>query len=139
MNPWNYVYAVLVLIVLYIMFPTQERMTNADLISTLKTFGTQAPPPRTAGPSEVPIYGPTAEKPEDIPGSSSGSATLVQPLIGQYPDIFGPDSVIIPGQPKTKPKSPSGDVYDFNPDFQKAFPTSGPPEPYLTDFSKLHH
>jgi len=29
------------------------------------------------------------------------------------------------------------DVYTYNPHFQTAFPVSGPPQPYLTDFSKL--
>ena len=29
------------------------------------------------------------------------------------------------------------DVYSYNPHFQTAFPVSGPPQPYLTDFSRL--
>jgi len=29
------------------------------------------------------------------------------------------------------------ETYDYNPDLQKAFPTSGPPQPFLTDFSKF--
>ncbi len=126
----------------------QEMMTNSDLISTLKTFGTGNPPKKPTGPSEVPLYGPRAEKPEDTPESSAGSARLVTPLTGEYPEIFGPDSVLVPGSPNKKksnnPKHASDgdrteDAYDYNPDFAKAFPTSGPPEPYLTDFSKLHH
>ena len=149
MNPWNYFYAALVVLALYFLFPTQEYMSNADLISTLKTFGTQSPPPRTPNsPSEVPIFGPRAEKPEDAPSETSGSNRLITPLTGEYPEIFGPDSVLVPGaQRKKKPSngkhSSDGDrtedVYDYNPDLAKAFPMSGPPEPYLTDFSKLHH
>ena len=29
-------------------------------------------------------------------------------------------------------------VYAFNPHFQTSFPVSGPPQPFLTDFSKMH-
>ena len=135
MNPWNYFYAALVIIALYFLFPSQERMTNEDLIATLKTFGTQSPPSRTPKqPSEVPIYGPMGEKPDDTPSSSSGINRLAPPASGEYPEIFGPDSVMVPGTTKKK-DSP----YDYNPDLERAFPTSGPPEPYLTDFSKLHH
>jgi len=39
----------------------------------------------------------------------------------------------------TGAKHSSDDVsdctYDYNPDLQKAFPTSGPPQPFLTNFS----
>jgi hypothetical protein len=144
MNPWNYFYAALVVVVLYFLFPSQERMTNEDLIATLKTFGTQSPPPKTSkDPSEVPIYGPMGEKPDDSPSSTSGVSRLAPPASGDYPEIFGPDSVTVPGVQKKKADngkhSSDGDVYDYNPDLAKAFPTSGPPEPYLTDFSKLHH
>ena len=148
MNPWHYFYAALVVIVLYIMMPSQEGMTNSDLIATLKTFGTRNPPTKTTGPSEVPLYGPRADKPEDAPSESSGVNRLNIRMTGEYPEIFGPDSVLVPGAQKKKRQtsvkhSSDGDrteeVYDYNPDLAKAFPTSGPPEPYLTDFSKLHH
>jgi hypothetical protein len=148
MNPWNYFYAALVVLALYFLFPSQERMTNADLLSTLKTFGTQTPTPKTPGPSEVPLFGPRAEKPDDAPSDSSGANRLNIPLTGEYPEIFGPDSVLVPGSSSKKKCNNSKhtsdgdkceDAYDYNPDLAKAFPTSGPPEPYLTDFSKLHH
>lgn len=29
-------------------------------------------------------------------------------------------------------------IFTFNPHFQVSFPVSGPPQPYLTDFSKMH-
>ena len=29
-------------------------------------------------------------------------------------------------------------VYAYNPEFQTSFPVSGPPQPFLTDFSKMH-
>jgi hypothetical protein len=49
-----------------------------------------------------------------------------------------------PGLEKTeKPYSaasalePAGEPYYFNPDLQTSFPVTGPPQPFLTDFSKF--
>jgi len=56
-----------------------------------------------------------------------------------YPDIYGPDVELVPGTKPRSNKHKSDDTsdpsYDFNPDLQKAFPTSGPPQPFLNDFS----
>jgi hypothetical protein len=34
---------------------------------------------------------------------------------------------------------PSFQSHEFNPDLAKAFPVDGPPQPFLTDFSKIQH
>jgi len=135
------------LLVLLILSKSQEHMTNADLISTLKTFGDkkETPPKSSKNPTEAPIYGPKTSKlehptPTNKPNSADGS--------GVYPDIYGPEYVGVPGSTKSSSHengkhSSDGphddDAYQFNPDLQKAFPTNGPPQPFLTDFSKFQH
>jgi hypothetical protein len=132
------------LVVLILLIDRREHMTNDDLISALKTFGDKAPPKKKKDPTEtdnVPIYGPRA--PQVTPADPS--KTKLSPTVsGVYPDIYGPDITTAPG---TKPKSSSkpasdnvdDDTYEFNPDLKKAFPTDGPAQPFLTDFSKLQH
>jgi hypothetical protein len=128
------------------MFVTHSRvegMTNKDLVSALQTHGTpDAKKKKKDEPSELEIYGPKAEK---VVPTSNGSKSKGSDTSGSYPDIYGPD---IPAVPGTKPKSMPGkhasdqvddETYDFNPDLQKAFPTEGPPQPFLTDFSKFQH
>jgi len=119
-------------------------MTNDDLISALKTFGDKAPPKKKKDPTEtdnVPIYGPRA--PQVTPADPS--KTKLSPTVsGVYPDIYGPDITTAPGtkpKPSSKPASDNvdDDTYEFNPDLKKAFPTDGPAQPFLTDFSKLQH
>jgi hypothetical protein len=118
-------------------------MTNIDLVSALQTHGTpDAKKKKKDQPSELEIYGPKAEK---VVPSSSNSKSGADNSSGTYPDIYGPDIPLVPGT-KTKPmpgKHASDNVddetYDFNPDLQKAFPTEGPPQPFLTDFSKFQH
>ncbi len=134
---------VLAIVVIFITRPLTEYMTNKDLVSALQTHGTtDAKKKKKDEPSELEIYGPKAEKvvPTKSSGKSSGSDTS-----GSYPDIYGPDIPLVPG---TKTKSMPGkhtsdevddETYDFNPDLQKAFPTEGPPQPFLTDFSKFQH
>ena len=134
---------VLAIVVIFITRPLTEYMTNKDLVSALQTHGTpEAKKNAKDEPSELEIYGPKAEKvvPTKSSGKSSGSDTS-----GSYPDIYGPDIPLVPG---TKTKSMPGkhtsdevddETYDFNPDLQKAFPTEGPPQPFLTDFSKFQH
>jgi hypothetical protein len=135
---------VLAIVVIFITRPLTEYMTNKDLVSALQTHGTtDAKKKKKDEPSELEIYGPKAEKvvpTKSTSGKSSGSDTS-----GSYPDIYGPDIPLVPG---TKTKSMPGkhtsdevddETYDFNPDLQKAFPTEGPPQPFLTDFSKFQH
>ena len=133
--------AILVIIVTY---PHSEYMTNKDLISALQTHGTTDSKKKPKDePSEMEIYGPKAPKvvPSTPSGTKNGSDSS-----GVYPDIYGPDIVKTPGTSKQKTalgKHTSDEVgdetYDFNPDLQKAFPTSGEPQPFLTDFAPFKH
>jgi hypothetical protein len=134
------------LVVLLLLVSRKEHMTNEDLLSTLKTFGDKAPPKKKANPAdtnEIPIYGPRA--PQVTPADPS--KTKLSPTVsGVYPDIYGPEITAAPGtKPGTKPNSKhesdnvEDKTYEFNPDLQKAFPTDGPPQPFLTDFAKIQH
>jgi hypothetical protein len=141
---------VLILAIAIIVFykPNLEKMTNKDLLATLRTFGTKDRTPSLT-PNEEPIYGPKVPKMEEpTPVSSKtgddGTST--------YPDIYGPEITPIPGalnKRKTKPKArgqhasddhEDEDTYKFNPDLEKAFPMEeNEPQPFLTDFSKFQH
>ena len=120
-------------------------MTNADLISTLKTFGDKGTSPKKKDPSQsdhLQIMGPKASPidPADRkpPSGSGGTNTS-----GVYPDIYGPDVAKIPGTTRPAGKHHSDDTsdeeYQYNPDLKNAFPVEGPPQPFLTDFSKFQH
>lgn len=144
------IWILLGLVVLILLVSRREHMTNEDLLSTLKTFGDKAPPKKKANPADVdhvPIYGPRA--PQVVPADPS-KTNLAPTVAGVYPDIYGPEITAAPGtKPGSKPgsnpssKHTSDEVedktYEFNPDLQKAFPTEGPPQPFLTDFSKIQH
>jgi hypothetical protein len=129
------------LLVLLLLSNSREYMTNSDLISTLKTFGDKngSPKKKAITPNEAPIYGPKTSELEHpkptVSPRSSGS--------GVYPDIYGPEYEGVPGSTKKKSGKHESDgdrdedAYQFNPDLQKAFPTNGPPQPFLTDFSKF--
>jgi hypothetical protein len=133
--------AISILAILVVSFYRQEHMTNKDVQSALQKYaGTQDKPPsyQSVGVSDYPIYGPKADPPEPsterIPGDGG---TPYDSKI--YPDIYGPDVELVPGmKPRSKKQSSddtSDPTYDFNPDLQKAFPTSGPPQPFLNDFA----
>jgi hypothetical protein len=119
-------------------------MTNADLLSTLKTFGdkgTKKPAKDASQSDSMPIMGPRAEiDPADKKKKEASKGTN---LSGTYPDIYGPDVPKIPGTKQTAGKTISGEpndeTYEFNPDLKNAFPVEGPPQPFLTDFSKFQH
>lgn len=117
----------------------QEHMTNKDLVSALQTHGTKDPEkPKNDTPTQAPIYGPTASQPPPAPTKTDGSGKTNGG--GTYPEIYGPEYQGVPGMKQTnKGKHSSDDIsdetYDYNPDLQKAFPTNGPPQPFLTDFS----
>ncbi len=138
------VVAILVIVVATY-FRQRESMTNADVRSALQKYGGPDPPKKDKSDvvSKTPIYGPKVDEP--VPTTKNDSkdpkSKKTTPTQSVYPDIYGPDVELVPG---TKPQNPkhvsddtSGPTYEFNPDLQKAFPTSGPPEPYLTDFSKF--
>lgn len=133
-------YLILLLAVIAILIATsyrREAMTNKDVMSALQKYGTEEPTKqKKEKPVEAPIYGPKAEAPPPKPTSGSGSTDKSS---GVYPDIYGPDVIAPPG---TKPKSSKhesdnveDETYDYNPDLQKAFPTSGPPQPFLGSFA----
>ena len=121
---------------------TYEHMTNKDVISAIQKYGTKDDKKeKKTNPQQAPIYGPKAEPvehPSPTKPSSKGNGTT-----GEYPDIYGPDVVAAPGEKIKNAKHESDNLddstYDYNPDLQKAFPTSGPPQPFLTDFSKFQH
>jgi hypothetical protein len=122
----------------------RESMTNADVQSALQKYGGTDTPQKynSTGVSEYPIYGPTIKRPPVSPTGGSGAGAPKR-TTGLYPDIYGPDVEMIPGTKPSKGKNRSDDTsdptYDFNPDLKNAFPTAGPPEPYLTDFVKFQH
>lgn len=136
--------AVVLVGVIFLMRPNFEFMTNKDLVSALQTHGTpDAKKKHKDEPSEMEIYGPKAEKVVPPP---SGTKPKGSNTSGTYPDIYGPDVGLTPGTkakkiPSSKHTSDEveDETYDYNPDLQKAFPTEGPPQPFLTDFSKFQH
>lgn len=123
---------------------TYEHMTNKDLMSALQKYGTDEKvktPVKSDTPTNAPIYGPKVapvEQPSPTKPSSKGEISDSS----VYPDIYGPEVVASPGEKIKHAKHESDRVedetYTYNPDLQKAFPTSGPPQPFLTDFSKFH-
>ena len=137
----------LILAIAIIVFykPNLEKMTNKDLLSTLRTFGTKDKT-LSLTPNEEPIYGPKVPKIEEpVPTSSSKGGDNGTNM---YPDIYGPEITPIPGalnKHKTKPNGKHAsddhkdeDTYQFNPDLAKAFPMEeNEPQPFLTDFSKF--
>lgn len=117
----------------------QEHMTNKDLVSALQTHGTPDQPKKQEAPSQAPIYGPSGIQAPPAPtkGKTNGKDTGN----GSYPEIYGPEYQGVPGMKQKSAKhssdDTSDDTYDYNPDLQKAFPVEGPPQPFLTDFSKF--
>ena len=107
-------------------------MTNKDVLTALKGMGVEDNIEKS-GPKTAPIYGPkTTEvvEPEPNPNDEDGEDST-----RRYPDIFGPDVVASPGTKNLK-HSEDGDN-DYNIDLKNAFPTDGPPQPFLTDFSRF--
>jgi hypothetical protein len=133
----------IVLLLFLMSMTTYEHMTNKDLVSAMKNFGTKEPKKKSDKPAEAPIYGPKAAPPEQPSPTKPSSKSNGTGNGSVYPDIYGPDVVASPGEKITNAKHESDnvndDTYDYNPDFQKAFPTEGPPQPFLTDFSKFQN
>jgi len=156
-----WVWILLGLAILVILFyRPRENMTNDQLIDTLKTFGEQGTSPSTTksttGPSKEAIYGPSANPPP-VP-TNTGGAGGGKTVAGPYPQIFGPDVTNAPGtinsgnpvaagqvasdkalSLEVGSQGPADQFHEFNPDLAKAFPVDGPPQPFLTDFSKIQH
>jgi hypothetical protein len=121
-------------------------MTNKDLLATLDRFSKQGKNQNSNDTYQEELYGPKAPKIEDptpvpVSGKSSNDSNV-------YPDIYGPEITPVPGMKKKKVSksaihtsdSVDYETYEFNPDFQKAFPRDeDEPQPFLTDFSKFQH
>ena len=122
---------------------SRENMTNKDLMDTLKTFGDKGTK-KSKSVNQESIYGPMTTKVEE-PKPTSGKGVAEDDDNNVYPDIYGPEITPIPGSKsckKGKHESDcvSDDAYQFNPDFDKAFPREdNEPQPFLTDFSKFQH
>lgn len=132
---------VLAILVIVVTYPHREFMTNKDLVSVLQTHGTpdDKKKKKKDEPSEMEIYGPKAPKIEPNSSKTKNGADSG----GIYPDIYGPDVKPVPGKAPSSSKHKSDEVeddtYDYNPDLQKAFPTDGPPQPFLADFAPFQH
>ena len=141
----------IILLILLISMTSYEHMTNQDVLDVLKTFGVGNETSGTTR-SQAPIYGPKVSsivEPEPEPEYNNEEVDSLR----KYPDIYGPDvrPMISNGRLSLADKSscngknesdaPSGDdgSYDYNIDLKKAFPTDGPPEPFLGDFSSFHN
>jgi hypothetical protein len=129
------------LLILLMSMTTYEHMTNKDLMSALQKYGTNDKSSEKKGtdkPSQAPILGPKAAPPPEEPAPTKTNTTSDSSV---YPDIYGPEIIASPGEKVKHAKHESDnvedDTYDYNPDLQKAFPTSGPPQPFLADFSRF--
>lgn len=113
---------------------TYEHMTNEDVLTALKEFGVDDDAPQKSGSKKAPIYGPKTTEVEEPEPSANDEAEL-EDSSRKYPDIFGPDVVASPG---SKNLSYSEDEdNDYNIRLMDAFPTDGPPQPFLSDFSSF--
>ena len=135
---WLWVLLGLAILVILFYRP-RENMTNDQLISALSQFGKEgtSPSSNTSSPSAQAIYGPSASPPP-VPTNAGGSGSG-KTVAGPYPQIFGPDVTSGPGTTGGSVSSggPADQTHEFNPDLAKAFPVDGPPQPFLTDFSKI--
>ena len=141
---WLWLVLLAVLIIIFYK-PNVEKMTNKDLLATLRTFGTKDKSSSLV-PNEEPIYGPKVPKMEEpVPASPDNGKSDDSNI---YPDIYGPEVTPIPGSKSKKHKGKPGvinsdekqpdDPNEFNPDLAKAFPSEkNEPKPFLTDFSKF--
>lgn len=125
----------------------KEHMTNKDMMSALQQYGTKDDDSDKKSKSDTPpqqaIYGPQAQNPPPTPTSGIAKGKSANEATGTYPDIYGPEYQGVPGMKQSNCSKASSDdtscddTYDYNPDLKKAFPTSGPPQPFLTDFAKF--
>lgn len=131
-----------VALAILVFYKPREKMTNKDLIATLKTFGEKGTMPKPNDTTEEPIYGPKVPR-EQAPAPSTSKGKTDYSSV--YPDIYGPDITPIPGQKKScrsgkhESDCASDCNYEFNPDFKNAFPNENGFQPYLNDFSKFQH
>jgi len=150
MDPYilTFLFALLFLVV-YTLYQNRESMTNKDLINTLSKRqrerehkGKKEEPEE----SELPIFGPKSggmAPPDPKPPKPNGKHPRGY---GEYPDIYGPESIMEPGTKPGQRKKPgeqasddtSGCEMQFNVDLRSVFPTDGPqeaPQPFLGNFA----
>jgi len=140
-------WVLIILFVAVLAWSSQEHMTNKDLIAALKTYGVddsgqvKPKPP----PERQEIYGPGLKESEKAPPKplSEEDEAKKRSMRSSYPHIYGPEFQGPPGTPyeqtpyETSDGPKTEEPYLFNPDYQSAFPVDGPPQPFLTDFSKF--
>lgn len=140
----GWILIILAILAILYFHPSRENMTNKDLLDTLKTFGEKGTKPKSKDVYEEPIYGPRSGGLEEEPKPTSGGKGDHSDT-NPYPDIYGPEITPIPGSKACKKGKHESDcvdneAYQFNPDFDKAFPREeGEPQPFLTDFSQFQH
>ena len=162
---WIWVLVGLAILVI-LFYRSRENMTDGQLMNTLDAFKRDGT--KSKDPSLDPIYGPSANPPE-FPSSTNGGGKNGKSTGGPYPQIFGPDTTPQPGAGRGGAGTAAGGVAgngktgdssvyvnpvgpgqvgsdqgiavepEFNPDLKNAFPYDGPPQPFLTDFSKILH
>jgi hypothetical protein len=164
---WIWVLVGIAILVIFF-YRSRENMTNNQLMSALNSFeksGTKSSKPSLDpiyGPSANPpafpsstngggrngkstggpypqIFGPdTAPQPGTGRGGAGGTAAGGVAGNGKT----GQSSVYVnPVGPGQMASDQGGETVEpeFNPDLKNAFPYDGPPQPFLTDFSKILH
>lgn len=141
----------LLLISLVLLFyrSSKENMTNKDLINTLNEFEKDGTSPTKKNSEEV--YGPKTVKGKSVLHDYETINSDTNE-VSAYPDIYGPEITPVPGKGKEVHSEkynefgkqvsdfvdPNEPIYQFNPDFKKAFPhDKNEPQPFLSDFSKF--
>lgn len=147
---WIWILVGLAILVIFF-YRSRENMTDGKLMDTLDAFKRDGK--KSTEPKLDPIYGPSANPPT-FPSSTNSGGRDGKSTAGPYPQIFGPDTTPQPGTGRdgespgyVNPVGPGQVASDqgktaepeFNPDLKNAFPYDGPPQPFLTDFSKILH
>jgi hypothetical protein len=131
---------------------TSSSSSNKSGQSVKPIYGPSANPPpfptntgagggRTVAGPYPQIFGPdVTNAPGTMSGSGSGSGLGGSDLSGGAGGCGvganggSPNGYVYSDQP-----GPNNKSHEFNPDLAKAFPVDGPPQPFLTDFSKIQH
>ena len=132
------VFLLLIAVVITIL-KTREPMSNADVLTAIKQYGVDdSQKTNKKKVAKKPILGPIAENPVEQEDTSDSTQANNKINLAAYPHIYGPDVPLVPG---VKSVSEDADKEpEYNVDLQKLFPSAGgPPQPFLTDFSKFQH
>jgi hypothetical protein len=123
-------------------YSTYEHMTNSDVQKHLDHHSKSKSSSKSGSKEPLQkeeIMGPTTpDKGSSHPDPDSGNPNSKPkvPKTGVYPDIYGPEVLLVPGHKDQHQDSHNPEPYDFVPAAE--FP-AGPnaPSPFLTDFSRL--